>query len=182
MSVMRTLAIMSGIVLPAVGCRSFQSVEPGHVALVYEPGTGLQRTLIPVGRVELGWLCWLHTCSRLYDFDVTFSTTHEQIQTTSADHLPLWVNISVIYRPVINELYELETELGQDYYKEVVGPELRGAAGAVLASHPYGDIAGKTEQIEDEIEADVRRRIKGRHVELASVVIENETTRSPSCP
>jgi regulator of protease activity HflC (stomatin/prohibitin superfamily) len=173
MSVIRMLAITSGIVLPALGCRSFQTINPGHVGLAYLPNGGLQRTLISGGRVFLGHFCAFHTCTKLYDFDVTVTTKHEQIHATSGDKLDMTLNMSVLYKPIVNELYELATEVStDDYYNEVVGPEFRSAAGIVIAKHPYAELAANKEKIEDEIENDVRRRIKGNHVDLRSITIE----------
>jgi regulator of protease activity HflC (stomatin/prohibitin superfamily) len=175
-----------GIVLPALGC-TFQTIDPGHAGLAYAPNAGLQRTVIPSSRVLLGHFCALHACTRIYDFDITYSTTREEIRTAAVGDEPaITVRMNVIYRPIISELYELATEVGtnDNYYNKVVGPELRSAAGALLAGRAVGDLATHKERVEDDIENDVRRRINGKHVELASITIESiePTTRSPSCP
>jgi regulator of protease activity HflC (stomatin/prohibitin superfamily) len=83
------------------------------------------------------------------------------------------LRIALIYRPVASELYELETEIGPTYYDEVVGPEFRSVARGVAARHPYMELHRKNEQIEDEVEADLRRRTAGKHVEIASVTLES---------
>jgi regulator of protease activity HflC (stomatin/prohibitin superfamily) len=159
-----------------IGCRSFHSIDTGHLGLRYLPNGGLQRQTMHEGRQELGWLCWLHDCGKIIDFDVTFSTKHEEIHATSSDNLPMALRMSVIYKPIINELYELATEVSTtDYYDEVVGPEFRSAAGIVLAKHAYTELAANKENIENEIEADVRRRIKGKHVDITSITIESIT-------
>ena len=54
----------------------------------------------------------------------------------------------------------------------MIGPEFRSAARGVLARHPYQELLRKNEQIENEIEADLRRRTTGKHVEIASVTLE----------
>jgi regulator of protease activity HflC (stomatin/prohibitin superfamily) len=173
MSVIRKTAIILVVVAPALGCRTFHTIEPGHIGLAYLPSGGLQRALIPSGRVVLGHFCGFHACNKIYDFDVTFTTKHEEIRATSSDNLAMTLNMSVIYKPIVNELYELATEVStDDYYNEVVGPEFRSAAGIVFAKHPYAELAANKEKIEDEIENDVRRRIKGKHVDLASITIE----------
>jgi regulator of protease activity HflC (stomatin/prohibitin superfamily) len=97
---------------------------------------------------------------------------------TTAEGLSVDVKVAVIYRPIVSELYELDTEIGPGYYDEVVGPELRSAAREELAKHSYMDLTRRGEKLEDEIEAAARRRIAGRHVELASVTIE--TLQLPS--
>jgi regulator of protease activity HflC (stomatin/prohibitin superfamily) len=82
------------------------------------------------------------------------------------------LHLAVIYRPIISELYELDTEIGQSFYDEVVGPEFRSAARGVFARHSYLELTKNNEKIEDEVESDLRRRIKGKHVDVGSVTLE----------
>ena len=47
---------------------------------------------------------------RIDDFDVTFSRRTEGVQTTSVENYPIDLKVTVIYRPIVSELYELDTE------------------------------------------------------------------------
>ena len=144
------------------------TVEPGHRALMFDPHSGgLQRDILREGRH------WTGLFGRLEDFDITYSTHAENIQTTSSEGLQLALHIAVIYRPVLAELYELDSEIGLNYYDEVIGPEFRSAARGVFARHSYQELLRKNEQIEDEIETDLRRRVTGKHVEISSVTLEH---------
>jgi regulator of protease activity HflC (stomatin/prohibitin superfamily) len=143
-------------------------VEPGHRALLFDShNKGLRPEVLGPGHYSLG------THGRLEDFDVTFSTRKEELNTSSSEGLAVKTVIAVIYRPIIAELYELDNEIGRNYYDEVVGPEFRSAARGVFAQHSYADLHRQNEKIEDEIEAHLRRRTNGKHVEVASVVIES---------
>jgi len=166
----RLVMIVIGSAVAACG---YQSVQPGHRGLRFDPHDGLRREVLPEGRHQLGWFCWFHECGRIDDFDVTFSTRHEELQTTSQEGLALDLKLSVIYKPIVSELYELDSEVGANYYDEVVGPEFRSAASGVFAHHSYSELAAKKEKIEDEIEADVQRRIKGKHVAITSITLES---------
>src|SRR5580698_3782921 len=153
---MRTLTVVTALcaLSSLVGCAG-AIVEPGHRALFFDPrNKGLQHEVLGPGYYKLG------TYGRLDDFDVTYSTHKEAIHTTSAEGLTLDIHLAVIYRPVVSELYELDTEIGPNYYDEVVGPEFRSAARGVLARHPYGELLVKNSKIEDEIEDEVRKRIQ----------------------
>ncbi|HEY3801781.1 MAG TPA: SPFH domain-containing protein [Kofleriaceae bacterium] len=163
--------VVSLVACSLVGC-AYQSVEPGHLGLRYEAHGGLKRDVLPEGRYNLGW-CMFRDCGRIIDFDVTFSTAHQELRTTSQEGLALDLQLSVIYKPIIAELYELDTEVGTNYYDEVVGPEFRSAASGVFARHSYTELAANKEKIEDEIEHDVQRRIKGKHVVIASITLES---------
>lgn len=161
-------ALIVGLV--GTGC-GYQSIEPGHRGLRFEAKDGLKHDVIQPGKHNLGW-CFLRDCGRIDDFDVTYSTKKEEIHTASQEGLGLDLRVSVIYRPIMSELYELDSEIGQNYYEEVIGPEFRSAARGVFAHHSYTELAQRNEKIEDEVEAEVQRRVRGKHVEIASVTLE----------
>jgi regulator of protease activity HflC (stomatin/prohibitin superfamily) len=153
------------------GC-AYQTIEPGHRGLRFDPhGGGLGHETMQPGMHNLGW-CFVRDCGRIDDFDTTYSTRRETISTTSAEGLALEVHLAIIYRPVMTELYELDSETGLNYYDEVIGPEFRSASRGVFARHPYSELMVKNDKIEDEVEAEVRRRIQGKHVEVASITME----------
>src|SRR5215831_12293686 len=152
--------------LLAIGLAGCATVQPGHRGLYFDVRRGLQHEVLTPG------LHWTGMLDRIEDFDVTYSTRNEEVRTTSAEGLQLDLHLAVIYRPIISELYELDTEIGTEYYKEVIGPEFRSAARGVFARHSYLELLRKNEQIENEIEADLRRRTAGKRVEIASVTLE----------
>ena len=150
----------------ATGCGG-AIVEPGHRGLLFDPNKGgLQHEILAPGyhRVASG---------RVEDFDVTYSTRAEPLHVVSLEGLALDVRVSVIFRPIIAELYALDTEIGPDYYNAVVGPEFRAAVRACFAQHSYVDLTKRYEGLESQIESDVRRRVTGKHVEVASVTFES---------
>jgi regulator of protease activity HflC (stomatin/prohibitin superfamily) len=165
---MRTQAVVLALcaLSACAGCGAI--VEPGHRALLFDPrDKGLHHEVLGPGHY------WVGAYGRLEDFDVTYSTHKEAIHTTSSEGLTLDIRLAVIYRPVVAELYELDTEIGLNFYDEVVGPELRSASRGVFAHHSYTELSAKNEKIEDEIEGDLRRRIKGKHVEISSITMES---------
>jgi regulator of protease activity HflC (stomatin/prohibitin superfamily) len=162
-----SLAFLSGCV----------TVNPGHLGLVFGPA-GMQTTIVQPGIYYLapGGRYYLGPGKRIDDVDVTYSTKTEDINGASAEGLSLATRISVIYRPVADQLVELSNGIGlTSYFDEVVGPEFRSAARGVFARHSYLELLGHNEEIENEIEADLRRRIIGKHVEISSVTIEAES-------
>jgi regulator of protease activity HflC (stomatin/prohibitin superfamily) len=168
----KTIAGIAAALVAASGCNSYQTIQTGHKGLLFDPH-GTRRDILPEGRYKLGRFCSLHECARVIDFDVTYSTNREEIKTTSKDNLTFDVDLAIIYKPVVSELYELATEVStNDYYKEVVQPEFRSAASRVFARHGWAELGADKEKIENEIEADVQRRIQGKHVAVTSVTIE----------
>jgi regulator of protease activity HflC (stomatin/prohibitin superfamily) len=168
---MSCLALVAAA-LGSTGCAT-SLVEPGHRGLYFAPNSGgLRRDVLQPGKYTLGWCFMYCTPNRVDDFDVTYSTKEEAVTTKSAEGLDLQLKLSVIYRPIVSELYALDTEIGPNYYDEVVGPEFRSACRGVFARHSYTELQKKNESIENEVEAEVRRRTLGKHVEISSVTLE----------
>jgi regulator of protease activity HflC (stomatin/prohibitin superfamily) len=156
----------------SAGCAT-TTVEPGHRGLYFAQSGGLRREVLQPGRYNLG-ICVFCASDRIDDFDVTYSTKEEEIVTKSNENLDMHLKLSVIYRPIVSELYALETEIGStNYYGEVIAPEFRSACRGVFSRHSYTELQRKNEAIENEVEAELRRRTAGRHVEISSVTLES---------
>ena len=167
-----TLLMFAAASAGGVGC-SYATVEPGHRGLLFEPnGGGLQHETLQPGKYKLGWCFLSCTPNRVDDYDVTYSTSHESIAAKSSEGLDVSLKLNIIYRPIVSELYQLDTEIGPNYYDEVIGPEFRSACREIFSHHSYVDFQRRNEAIENEVEADVRRRTAGRHMEIASVTLE----------
>ena len=156
----------------AVLCMLFSAcsttVQPGHLGLYFDGFHGtLQRAPVGPGLHYLGFM------GRMEDFDVTYSTRGEDIHTVTAEGLQLELKIAVSYRPVRAELYELDTEVGTNFYDKVIGPAFRSATRGVFARYSYLDLMKRNEQVEDEVRSDLRRRIAGTHLEIALVTVES---------
>lgn len=166
--------IALGALTTGTGCAG-ALVQPGHRALYFDPGNGgIQHEVLQPGWYRTACNFWepANKCPRVDDFDVTYSTAKEDIKTLSSEKLPLDIHMALKYRPVVSELYLLDTEIGPNYFDEVIGPELRSAAIGVLAHTSYQDLQKENGKIEDDIEKDLRQRLHGKHIEVASVLIE----------
>jgi regulator of protease activity HflC (stomatin/prohibitin superfamily) len=160
---MKRILVLATLV---AGCGS--TVEPGHRGLYFDARHGgLQHDVLQPGWHRVG--VW----ARIDDFDVTYSTRKEEIHTISSEGLTMDLKVALIYRPIVSQLYDLDVEIGPNFYDEVVGPEFRTATRGVFARHSYLDVHKNNEKLEDEIEAEVRRRITGKHVEITSVTLED---------
>jgi hypothetical protein len=171
----RPFAFFLTMVMVLAGC-AHEMIEPGHRALMFDPGAGgLQHEVLQPGYVKLPCGFLGTSCAHLDDYDVTYSTRRAELAVRSADGLDLTVRVAVIYRPIVAELYQLDTELGPNYYEEVIGPEFEAATRGVLAGESAIGLEKRSERVEDEIETALRRRVAGKHVEISSVILEKTT-------
>jgi regulator of protease activity HflC (stomatin/prohibitin superfamily) len=159
------LALAAPLLLASLGCGG-ATIQPGHRGLLFDPNSGLQHEVLAPGYHHLG------ASTRIDDFDVTYNRRAEPLRVLTAEGLPVELQMSVVYRPIISELYELDTEIGRGYYDALVGPETRAAASEVAGHHSFFDFMRRHDALENEIEAETRRRLAGRHIELAGVTLE----------
>ena len=87
---MRAFVIIA-LISTALGCAT---IEPGHRGLYFEPSKGLHRDVLTPGRHWVGFF------GRIEDFDITYATHAEQIETLSQEGLKMILRIALIYRPV----------------------------------------------------------------------------------
>lgn len=157
--------------LALLACTSFgcggAMIEPGHRGLLFDSHRGLMHEILSPGYHRLG----MH--ERIDDFNVKYASRHETLHLITAEGLAVEVSLSVIHRPIVSELYELDTEIGPSYYDDLIGPELRSAARACIAGHSFVDVVKASRKLEDEMELDLRSRVSGKHVEISSVTLEH---------
>jgi hypothetical protein len=161
----------SAWLLALVTACSYATIQPGHRGL-------RDREVLSTGQYRIGAFCFVHRCNHIDDFDVTFSTNHEDaLHATSNDGASLEVGFSLIHRPIVVELYELRAEIGgtnyDRYVRDAIVPEARIAAIEVLARHSALELVKSKVVIEDEIESELRRRVRGQHIEISSITIEH---------
>jgi regulator of protease activity HflC (stomatin/prohibitin superfamily) len=169
------LSLLSfGALTMGTGCAG-ATIQPGHRALYFDPGNGgIQHEVLQPGWKRLACPFWVPDtkCPRVDDFDVTYQTAKEEMHVLSKEGLPLDAHVAVSYRPIVSELYLLDTDIGPTYFQEVIGPEFRSAAIGVFSHESYADLQRSNGAIEDRMEKALRERLKGKHIEISSVLLE----------
>lgn len=106
-------------------------------------------------------------------YDVRWKTLLEKISILSVDDLHMDVEIGLRLRPIAGEVYELHTQIGPEYYPQVVQQPFRAIALSVLAGYKYNDIPKNAEAIQDKILGEVRRALEGKHIEFDAVELRH---------
>jgi hypothetical protein len=158
----------------ASGC-SHAVIGPGHLGLLFDPSRGgLQKEVLQPGTYPIACAPF-RECVRIEDFDVTYTTHREELEVITAEAIPVRLRIAVITRPIVLELYNLDREIGPQYYEEVIQPQAKVAARSVFSRQPAFSWQTQSAVISNAIEDDLRQRTLGKHVEISSVTIEEVT-------
>jgi regulator of protease activity HflC (stomatin/prohibitin superfamily) len=163
-SVMRAIAVAAALA-SAPGCISV--VGGNERALFYSATGGMTKT--PIGP---GWyfhLPWNH----FVVYDLRWKEHHEPIHMHTKDGLHLDVDIAVVVRPKLDEVYDLDISVGPEFYSQLVRPALYAAARDGGGQFNHLDVATRTHEVELAMKAAILEHLKGQHIEVAQIAIQH---------
>lgn len=144
-------------------------VNTGSMGVKYRPlGNGLDTT-----KVFTNGIVWKWPWVSLLRYNIQWQTYKEDVTILTQDELHTMITISVILRPNSKELPLLVREIGNDYYKKIIQPELFTVTRSNFAKYKYMDLAQKSPQMEVEILAELRKRIIGKHLDVDKIAINH---------
>ena len=154
------------IAMFAVGC---SVVRPGTHAMKWKPyGKGLQTQ-----EVFKNGVVWHMPWNGVVRYSVQWQTYTEDVAVLTKDELHIPITVSVTLRPIEAELAQLELEIGQDYYKNVVRPEFVSLTRNIFADYEYKVVSPKSPEIEAEIYKQLIVKIEGKHLEIDNVTVDH---------
>jgi regulator of protease activity HflC (stomatin/prohibitin superfamily) len=107
-------------------------------------------------------------------YDTRVHEMKEQLIVLSSNGLTLKVDASVRFRPVVEELFQLQTQIGPDYDQKVVAPIVRSEARKVFGRYQPEEIySTKREEIEQQIYTEVTKALAGKHVVVEAVLVRD---------
>jgi regulator of protease activity HflC (stomatin/prohibitin superfamily) len=150
------------------GCRC-PTVDSGHRGIVFKPlGGGTSKELLGEGMHFIP--LWNH----VIPYDTRVHEMKEQLVVLTSNGLTLKVDASVRFRPKVEELFELQTQIGPDYDQKVIGPVVRSEARKVFGRYQPEEIySTKREEIERQIYDEVLRALEGKHVIVEAVLVRD---------
>jgi regulator of protease activity HflC (stomatin/prohibitin superfamily) len=166
---MRRAVVLILLAMPFLpGCRC-PTVPSGHRGIVFKTlGGGTSKELLGEGMHFIP--IWNH----VIPYDAHVHEMKEQLIVLTSNGLTLRVDASVRYRPKVEELYELQTQIGPDYDQKVIGPVVRSEARKVFGRYQPEEIySTKREEIERQIYDEVLRALEGKHVIVEAVLVRD---------
>jgi regulator of protease activity HflC (stomatin/prohibitin superfamily) len=166
---MRLALLLALAVAPFLpGCRC-PTVASGHRGIVFKTlAGGTSKEVLGEGMHFIPM--WNH----VIQYDTRVHEMKEQLIVLSSNGLTLRVDASVRFRPMTEELYELQTQIGPDYDQKVVAPIVRSEARKVFGRYQPEEIySTKREEIERQIYDEVLKALEGKHVVVEAVLVRD---------
>jgi prohibitin 1 len=107
----------------------------------------------------------------VFTYDVRWQSYAESVDALSSDDLLVKLRAAIIMRPLPEEVYFLAQEIGPDFYPRVVKPELLAAVRSVVSNYVMVNVPEQSAEIAAKVQAVVVEKLKGRHLEVASVAL-----------
>ncbi|MDK2744474.1 MAG: prohibitin family protein [Nitrospira sp.] len=160
----RLLFVLIPIVMILQGCSN--TVNPGSRGLRWYPLTsGLMKEPLKEG------FYWRAPWNDVLVFDTRLKSFKEKVDALTADDLPVTVYAAITMRPMPEEIYFLAQEVGPDWYKQLVQPQLLSAVRGVVANYTMVTLPERSSEIGNKIEAVVVEALKGRHLDVYNVAL-----------
>jgi regulator of protease activity HflC (stomatin/prohibitin superfamily) len=166
---LRSLAYLALLLAPVLGACHCPTVPSGNRGIVFKSlGGGTSKEVLDEG------MHLMPLWNDVIPYDTRVHELKESLSVLSSNGLAIKVDASVRYRPVIEELFELQTQIGPDYDQKVVAPVVRSEARKVFGRYQPEEIySSKREEIERQIYDEVLRALKGKHVVVEAVLVRD---------
>ncbi len=150
------------------GCRC-PVVDSGHRALVFETlGGGTSHKMLGEG------MHLMPIWNGVIPYDLRVQELKESLSVLSSNGLAIRVDASVRFRPKEDELFELQTQIGPNFADIVVAPVVRSEARKVFGRYAPEEIySTKREEIERQIQEEVKKALEGKHVVVEAVLVRD---------
>jgi regulator of protease activity HflC (stomatin/prohibitin superfamily) len=158
-----TSLVLAGLLL-TTACGT--TIQPGQRGLFWRPfSEGLSNQPLKDG------FYWAAPWNDVYRYDVRWQSFTEDIDALSADDLQVLIKAAIILRPIPEELYFLNQEVGADYYPRIVKPQFMAAVRSVVSGYNMVTVPERSTEIASKVRAVVVENLKGRHLEVQNVAL-----------
>ncbi len=148
----------------------FVTIQPGEKGVLFKRfGGGLQKDKVFKQGFHI-----IAPWNKLFIYDVRVNEGFEKMDVLSKNGLSIKVELSYRFNPVAEKIGYLHDEIGQDYIKRIIQPEIRSATREVIGKYlPEELYSTKREAIQDEIFSQTKTATGNKHVNIDAVLIRS---------
>lgn len=156
------------LMLIAAGCMT-KSIGAGERGVLYSyfSGTDLDGTYPEGFHLKWPW-------EQIVDYDVRVKNNDEEIEVLSSNGLTIGMDLSVRYRPDVDQLPQLHTTYGKEYYDRLVSPELRSVAREVVGQFTPEELySTRRAELQEQIAERVAAAVQDQYIQVDAVLIRD---------
>lgn len=163
-------AFLAIFVFSILSNTTFLTIQPGKRGVEFKRFSGgLDKDNIyePGFHIIAPW-------NKVFIYDVRIDEGYETMNVLSKNGLNIDAELSFRYRPIPNKIGYLHEEIGTEYVKTILMPEIRSATREVIGQYlPEELYSTKREAIQDEIFKQTEAAITPKHLILDAVLIRS---------
>ena len=166
MSTLR-LTALTALTAAALGCGV--TIPPGSAGLKYRAlrTPALSQTINQPGYYPL-W-AW----NKMVVYDTTTQDMTSEVHVLTADNLHIAATATVTFHPLREKIYELHTEVGPNYYEELLGPAFVTLIRGEFSKHMHNNLAREASEIERAVHDSLQARFAERYLVIDQVAINH---------
>lgn len=149
---------------------TFMTIDPGEKGVLFKRfGGGLMKEKVydQGFHVVAPW-------NTMYIYDVRLNEHFESMEVLSKNGLSIAVDLSCRFHPLPDKIGHLHDDIGKDYVKRIIEPEIRSATREVIGKYlPEELYSTKREAIQDEIFTQTKNAMAPKHINLDAVLIRS---------
>jgi|GEM_PF-2514828 len=144
-------------------------IKPGHHGVMNRAlGKGLK-----TDKVYKDGITWISPFNSMIKISTQWNSYQEDIAILTKDELHTTLKLSVILRPIENELPDLILDVGEDYYSTIVKPVFFSVSRGTIAKYDYSELSSQSTEIETEILLEIKKDLQGKHIEFDKVTLDH---------
>lgn len=110
----------------------------------------------------------------IYKYDVKKQEQEEMMEVLSSNGLEIKIDLSIRYRPIENEVGLLHNQIGADYVRKIIIPEVRSSTRKVIGEYTPEELySSKREAIQQEILSMTAATLKENYIDLDALLIRS---------
>lgn len=145
------------------------TIRPGGAGLKYK---ALRNPALGHHIYDPGYYA-LWAWNRMIIYDITTQSQTMEVHVLTKDNLHVPATVTVTYHPDRSKLYELHTQIGPNYYEELIGPAFVTLVRGEFSQHLHNNLASESSEIEAQVKLRLQEMMEHRFLVIDQVAINH---------
>lgn len=164
------MAFFALVVLLTLSGSIFKTIQPGEAGVIFKRfGNGIDKTDVRTPGFHL-----IAPWNRLIIYDTRINESLEEMIVLSKNGLNITVELSYRYQPIQEKIGFLHDNVGKEYDRRIIKPEIRSATREVIGKYDPEELySSKRETIQDEIFNRTSEAVKAKNIKIDAILIRD---------